>query len=460
MAHRFSTKAKLACEECGLVMSVPELHEGDKASCPRCHHGVVKQIEQPFQRPIAFGIATLVMLALSVSFPFMSFSVQGLNQNITLFHAAQMLQHFENSLLALLLLLTVIVLPGCFIVMVMYLYRQAQLIQQSTVARGNIKTVKRVARFVFHIEPWLMVDVFLIGVLVSLIKIASLADVGLGMSFWAFCIYTGLVVKFVSMVDRTWLWHHIDPLQPLKGVEAGDSHASGNHESCHVCAQLNPPVGASETHKHTQCFRCGSRLHPYNPASSLQRAWALLLTSMVFYIPANLYPMMYTVSLGQTEGSTIMGGVVLLWKLGSYPIAFVIFFASVIIPLAKMMALVWLFIHAKRGNQSSAQQSIQSLKIYRMTEFIGRWSMIDIFVVAILVALVQLQNLMAIFPGPAALSFAAVVVFTMLSAMSFDPRVFWTQHTKARGPLTSTSDIQSNGNNDVLLPFNENKHYE
>ncbi|MGF1691090.1 PqiA/YebS family transporter subunit [Photobacterium kagoshimensis] len=462
MTYRFSTEAKLACEECGLVMSVPELHEGDKASCPRCHHGVVKQIHQPFQRPMAFGIATLVMLALSVSFPFMSFSVQGLNQNITLLHAAQMLQHFENSLLALLLLLTVIVLPGCFIVMVMYLYRQARHIQQGKYAKTNKKTVKRIARMLSHIEPWLMVDVFLIGVLVSLIKIASLADVGLGMSFWAFCIYTGLVVKFVSMVDRTWLWHHIDPLQALAGVKEGDSHISGNHESCHVCAQLNPPLDVAVVHKHTKCYRCGSRLHPYDPTASLQRAWALLLTSMVFYIPANLYPMMYTVSLGQTEGSTIMGGVVLLWKLGSYPIAFVIFFASVIIPLAKMMALVWLFVHAKRGNQSSAQQAIQSLKIYRMTEFIGRWSMIDIFVVAILVALVQLQNLMAIFPGPAALSFAAVVVFTMLSAMSFDPRVFWTQTSCSNEaqPMTSNSAIQRNGNDDVLLPVNENKHYE
>ncbi|KXI21240.1 paraquat-inducible protein A [Photobacterium sanguinicancri] len=466
MTYRFTTEAKIACEECGLVMSVPVLDEGEKATCPRCHHGVAKQINQPFQRPMAFGIATLVMLALSVSFPFMSFSVQGLNQNITLLHAAFVLQHFENSLLALLLLLTVVILPGCYIVMVMYLYRQSAHIQKGTFYHANKNTVKRVARLLFHIEPWLMVDVFLIGVLVSLIKIASLADVGLGMSFWAFCIYTGLVVKFVSMVDRTWLWHQIEPLQPLAGVNEGDSHISGNHESCHLCAQLNPPVNNappqdSNQHKPPKCHRCGSRLHPYDPTRTLQRSWALLLTSMVFYIPANLYPMMYTVSLGQTEGSTIMGGVVLLWKLGSYPIAFVIFFASVIIPLAKMMALIWLFIHAQRGNESSAQQAIQSLKIYRMTEFIGRWSMIDIFVVAILVALVQLHNLMAIFPGPAALSFAAVVVFTMLSAMSFDPRVFWTQSSKSKMPqASSTSDIPSNGNNDVLLPFNENKHYE
>ena len=135
--------------------------------------------------------------------------------------------------------------------------------------------------------------------------------------------------------------------------------------------------------------------------------------------------MMFTVSLGSSEGSTIIGGVVLLWQLGSYPIAVVIFLASIVIPLAKIFALAWLYINARREGDDNEQLAIQRLRLYRITELIGRWSMIDIFVVAILVALVQLQNLMAIYPGPAALSFASVVILTMLSAMVFDPRVFW-----------------------------------
>ena len=126
-----------------------------------------------------------------------------------------------------------------------------------------------------------------------------------------------------------------------------------------------------------------------------------------------------------------MEGVVLLWQLKSYPIAAVIFIASIVIPLAKVFALIWLYIHAKKGVLSDEKKAIRNLKLYRMTEFIGRWSMIDIFVVAILVALVQLQNLMAIYPGPAALSFACVVLLTMLSAMTFDPRVFWQKETDA-----------------------------
>ncbi len=120
-----------------------------------------------------------------------------------------------------------------------------------------------------------------------------------------------------------------------------------------------------------------------------------------------------------------MQGVILLWHLGSYPVAMVIFLASIFIPMAKMFALGWLYWQAGKLNVFPEQQNLKRLKVYRVTEFIGRWSMIDIFVVAILVSLVQLHNLMAIYPGPAALSFAAVVILTMLSAMVFDSRILW-----------------------------------
>lgn len=154
----------------------------------------------------------------------------------------------------------------------------------------------------------------------------------------------------------------------------------------------------------------------------MQKCWALLISAAIFFIPANLYPMMYTVSLGNSEGSTILQGVVLLWHLGSYPIAVVIFMASILIPMAKMFALGWLYYRANQSQNTEQKEHLTALRVYRITELIGRWSMIDIFVVAILVALVQLQNVMAIYPGPAALSFAAVVILTMLSAMVFDPR--------------------------------------
>ncbi|EDP57370.1 paraquat-inducible protein A [Vibrio sp. AND4] len=404
-----------------MVVRIPDIEQGQKAQCPRCKHPLTKVNIKPYQSVIAISVTCLIMLVLSISFPFMSFSVQGLSQEITLIHAAKMLAEFHNALLGALLLATVVVLPAIYVGLLLFLHLQALKSLKYPLGRKSTHMAKTLCRLLFQVQPWLMVDVFLIGVLVSLIKIASLAEIGMGSSFWAFCVYTVLVVKCISMVDKSWLWGHFTPVLELPDVKEGDTHHNENHIGCHTCHQLNP----IEKQKHQKCLRCGSSVHRYNPKDNLQKAWALLFTAIIFYIPANLYPMMYTVSLGHTEGSTIMEGVVLLWQLGSYPIAAVIFFASVFIPMAKMLALVWLYYNAQKAQYLPQEESISRLKVYRITEFIGRWSMIDIFVVAILVALVQLQNLMAIYPGPAALSFAAVVILTMLSATIFDSRLLW-----------------------------------
>lgn len=409
----------ISCEECGLVVAIPEVKEGQKVQCPRCAHTLLQVIEKPFQRPVAYVIACIVMLTLSISFSFMSFSVEGFSQNIGLLDAVKMLDQFKNSALALLLLVTVIILPAIYLFVVLYLYFQSTRVSQ--ISFQTMNHIRILCKLLFRVEPWLMVDVFLVGVLVSLVKIASLADIGLGNSFWAFCIYSLLLVKCVSLVNRSWLWSQFYPIEAIDGVRVGDTHLSNTHTVCHVCHQVNERI----TEAHESCIRCKSTLHDYDPQQNLHKVWALLITAAIFYIPANLYPIMYTVSLGNEAPSTIIGGVIMLWHHGSYPIAMIIFFASVFIPLIKMFALSWLFITTKKASRLSERSSLQWQKIYRLTEVIGRWSMIDIFVVAILVALVQLQNLMTIYPGPGALSFAAVVVFTMLSAMKFDSRMLW-----------------------------------
>jgi paraquat-inducible protein A len=412
------TKESLvACEECGLIVGMPPIREGHTSECPRCHYTLSSIAKQPFQTTIAYAVACLIMLVLSVSFPFMSFSVKGLTQEIGLLNTVAMLDEFRYSMLATLFLLTVVVLPAIYIGFILYLYSYAAI--RSPIKSNQAKRyIQSMCKAIFVIEPWLMVEVFLIGVLVSLIKIAALADIGMGYSFWAFCIYTVLVVKCISSVDRYWLWNQLTTECVVEGVQAGDDHLSANHVSCHTCSQINQ---VSEK----KCIRCGSKLHHYDPGKNLQKAWAFLLSAVIFYLPANLYPIMYTVSLGSESPSTIIGGVVLLWHHGSYPIAGVIFIASVFIPLAKMLTLAWMFIVARRVNNAPLVLSLKRQKLYRLTEFIGRWSMIDIFVVAILVTLVQLHSLMAIYPGPASLSFAAVVIFTMLSAMVFDSRALW-----------------------------------
>ncbi|MDB6174467.1 MAG: paraquat-inducible protein [Chthoniobacteraceae bacterium] len=153
---------------------------------------------------------------------------------------------------------------------------------------------------------------------------------------------------------------------------------------------------------------------------SVQRTWALTVTAIFLYLPANLLPMMRTSGFGGGEEKTILGGVVLFWEHRAYPVAIIIFTASVVIPILKLIAIVTLCLSTRSCSQPRAMT-----RLYRLTELIGRWSMVDVFVVAVLVAVVQLGSLMSIEPGPAAVAFAGVVVVTMLAAMSFDPRLLW-----------------------------------
>ncbi|MDD3352447.1 paraquat-inducible protein A [Zoogloea sp.] len=190
--------------------------------------------------------------------------------------------------------------------------------------------------------------------------------------------------------------------------------------SCHVCGQLahRPAAGGGDR---LRCPRCAAPLHLRKPAS-LNTTWALILASILLYIPANLLPMMTTASLLGSQQDTIMSGVVFLWQSGSWPLAAVVFFASVMVPLLKILALIYLAASVQRR---SRHRMLQRTRLYRLVEFVGRWSMLDIYVITILAALVQFQGLATIQAGPAAVAFGAVVVLTMFAALSFDPRLIW-----------------------------------
>lgn len=191
-----------------------------------------------------------------------------------------------------------------------------------------------------------------------------------------------------------------------------DSAAARGLALCHSCGRVEPV--ALE-----RCPRCAGRLHLRHPAS-LQRTIALTLAALVLYFPANLLPILKVESFTGAQANTIVGGVIQFWQSGDYPVAIIIFTASVMIPVLKIISLLWLCLAARLGHRPLA-----NTRLYRATELIGRWSMVDVFVVAILVAVVQLGSVISIHPGSAALSFASVVVLTMLAALSFDPRLLW-----------------------------------
>ena len=184
--------------------------------------------------------------------------------------------------------------------------------------------------------------------------------------------------------------------------------------ACHTCGRVAPvSLGC--------CPRCHSRLHLRKP-DSIQRTIALMVAAAVLYIPSHLLPIMNAVELGDVTHHTIISGMLVFWREGSYPMAIVIFTASIVIPFLKIVGLSWLCAAATgRVRPSPAMLG----KLYWFTELLGRWSMVDIFVVGIVVSLMQIGNYMTVKPGSGALAFAGVVVLTMFAAMSFEPRLLW-----------------------------------
>ncbi|HBE92003.1 MAG TPA: paraquat-inducible membrane protein A [Gammaproteobacteria bacterium] len=202
-------------------------------------------------------------------------------------------------------------------------------------------------------------------------------------------------------------------------TQAG-SALSVSMTGCHTCNQV-VRIGKNSHHQGLRCPRCGTKLHP-RIHNSLLLTWMLVCLAFVLYIPANVLPMTRVVALGQAQEDTIMSGVIYFIQHGSWYIGLVIFIASVFVPMLKLAMLMFLLISVQRKSQWRPRERT---RIYRITELVGRWSMLDIYVVTILIALVSLGVFADIDVGPAAIFFAGVVVLTIFAAKSFDPRLIW-----------------------------------
>lgn len=201
---------------------------------------------------------------------------------------------------------------------------------------------------------------------------------------------------------------------------------------CEVCGLVcRPPAGEEGL----RCPRCFAALHRRKP-NSLARTWAFLLSAAILYLPANLLPIMDTRSLGSQRSDTILSGVVVLWQEGSWELAIIVFVASIVVPMLKIAVLTLLLLTVQwRSNWRPAERA----RLYRLVEFVGHWSMLDVFVVVLMATLVQFQAYAQVGAGPGAIAFGAVVVLTMLASRSFDPRLIWDAAT----PAQASSDIPS-----------------
>ena len=219
--------------------------------------------------------------------------------------------------------------------------------------------------------------------------------------------------------------------EPAEPVETA---AERGLMSCHHCSAVWE--GAQEGER---CGRCSTRLHTRKP-DSINRTWALLVAAAILYLPANMLPVMITKSLFGTQQDTILSGVIYFWVSGAYGLAALIFIASFLVPLFKLTALTLLNLMAQRG---SDWRQLERAKLYRVLEVIGRWSMLDVFVVSLLAGLVRIQGFAEITAGVGIAAFGAVVVLTMLASISFDPRLTWDMRKTRQSPAASDEAMKT-----------------
>ncbi|TKI07516.1 membrane integrity-associated transporter subunit PqiA [Martelella alba] len=396
------------CPHCDLLVALPVLRDGQRALCPRCRNTLISRWTNPRLQPVSFAASALVMLVLADLFPFVNMHVSGLGNQITLPSIPAVMQADHFSLLAVLFLLFVQLIPAFCMCAIIVLCLRAGL---------SFRLQAFLAKLLFALRNWGMAEIFLAGVLVSFVKLMAYGDIGVGLSFLPYCLFCLLQQRAFQCIDKRWLWNNIMPMtSPVTHYKTGVSGLSQQLRAC-TCCTLILPAGQRV------CPRCRTREHARRPYS-LQWTMALLVTSLMLYIPANILPMMITEALGHRLDSTIMAGVILLWQDGSYPVALVIFIASIMVPALKMIALCWLCWDAQdRGLRKADSERMHF--IYRIVELVGRWSMIDVFVMAVLSGLVRMGQLMSIRPGSGVVLFALVVIITMVAAHTFDPRLLW-----------------------------------
>jgi paraquat-inducible protein A len=426
----------VACLECDLLQRIPSLEPGAAARCRRCGHTIAFNKPDSLDRTLALTCAAAIALIIANVSPLMGLSVSGRQTSTTILGGAIEMWLRGEPITAMIVVFCSLVAPAIHIGIMSTIL----LVVRRTPAPYWVGTLLRWSEW--H-QPWAMVEVMMLGILVALIKIAELATVIPGIGMFAAGALVLLIAAMTVSFDPHEVWQRVEWASGAMPPGLSDSQSTVPTESaslradmltgitlglvsCESCGLLSRPVDINEP---GQCPRCGAEL-ALRKHNAIQRSWAFIIAALICFVPANLLPVMVSTTLVGSEDDTIISGVILLYKTGSWHLALIVLIASIVIPLAKIMALAYLLVTVQRR---SIKERHERLKLYRLVEFVGRWSMLDVFVITFTVALIQLQPLMSIKPGAGVLFFAAVVVLTMIGAEYFDPRLIWDSSNEQGG---------------------------
>jgi paraquat-inducible protein A len=398
------------CSGCGLVQRVPGLLPGSTAQCARCPTILRRVSAHRLDHMIALSAAALVLLAVLCTNALMSVETAGIRHVANLFSGPEELVRREMAPLAAVVLFVTVVAPVGRVLATLYVLIRAH----EPHPPRHLCPLFAIAE---RLRPWSMIEVFVLGVFVAYVKLGDLVTIGLQTGVYALFALTVVLVWIDSAFDREKLWERLDPAdRPDRFPCGGAGGPLAGAVGCETCTLVSRP-GPGEA----RCPRCNSRLHARRPYS-IQRTWALVIAAAVLYIPANYYPVLTVVQLGAGQPSTILGGVDELISARQYPLAALVFFASILVPVLKLVGLSVMMVATQTGRSLWLRDRT---RLYHVVRFIGRWSMIDIFMESLLGALVVFGAVITIQPGMGAIAFCAVVILTMFAAETFDPRLMW-----------------------------------
>jgi paraquat-inducible protein A len=400
------------CPACGLFQTIPSLAPGTSARCGRCGTTLRRMARHPLDHNIALTLAALVLLVIMCTTTLMSVETAGITLTAGLFAGPEeLVRRGMGELAAVVVFVTVLAPFGKLIGTLYVLIRLRE--------TNPPRHLRRVFAFVEKLHPWSMIEVFVFGVFVAYVKLGDVVKIGLDVGVYALLALTFTIIWADSALDRQAVWDALD-----RHDEATDypCHASSLRRSlagaiaCETCGLVDVPRDADP-----RCARCDSVLHVRKP-DSVARTWALLIAAAILYVPANYFPVLTVMQLGAGAPSTILGGVEELLADGIYPLAALVFFASIAVPMLKLIGLSTLLIATQTRRSGWLRDRT---RLYHIVRWIGRWSMIDIFMESLLGALVRFGSVITIEPGIGAVAFCAVVILTMLAAETFDPRLMW-----------------------------------
>ncbi|WP_133543276.1 paraquat-inducible protein A [Mesocricetibacter intestinalis] len=394
------------CGDCNALLSLPPLKKGELAQCPRCH-GVLRNKDRwSLKRCSIIAFSILLLIPFALNYPLLSVELLGTKIDASVWGGVWKMATEGYPYTAFLVFICAIFMPISFAVLVILLQ----------FARLLNKKPRNLLLALGYIKPWVMFDVYLVALGVSAFKVRDYAAISIDIYAIAFILTAILTTLLFIKINPNELWNDFYP------QHTHPSNISATH-SPHFCPNCRytfmQPM--RDLKLRTRCPRCHSLLNK-TPAMTLQQTWAALIAGIIMLFPANIFPISYTYMNNIGNGDTLFSGVITFIGMGSYFVAFIVFVASIFVPISKIIIMLYLLccIHFNWRHSIKWQ-----MRLLHIVHFVGRWSMLDLFVLALMMSLVTRGQIINFSVGPAAFYFGAAVFLTMIATSFFDSRLLW-----------------------------------